>query len=68
VVWTAVFILLTIIPSWYDARSAHFHIVLRCVREIDGFVSHLNVSVSCGSCLLSRRGSTSLSDVHYVRL
>lgn len=27
-----------------------------------------NASVSCGSCLLSRRGSTSLSDVHYVRL
>lgn len=27
-----------------------------------------NASVSCGSCLLSRRGSTSLFDVHYVRL
>lgn len=29
-------ILLTTIRSWYDARSAHFHIVLRCVREIGG--------------------------------
>jgi len=63
-------ILLTIILSWYDAWSAHFHIVLYTVysRNRRTRESPKRKSVSCGSCLLSRRGSTSLSDVHYVRL